>query len=155
MPANRRTLRLRGLLLAALYLAFPAGVFGVRPCSHHDAPPASAEAGHCDTAAAAPAPEAGQAGHAAHGGHGGHDAAPAAHAPAGHHGPDEHGGCACIGACSPAGAAVLPEPPPAQDTEELTEVPRPEPAAGDDSVPTHLVPHVLPWSVGPPVIDPV
>ena len=157
MFGSRRALRLRGLLLAALYLALPAGVFGVRPCAHHDGATTSADsetdpdgAPHA-AAACTRSGHAAQAGHGAHTGHAGHAAetGPGAEYDHGH----EHGGCACIGACSPAGAFALPEAGPCEAVAGVEEtVPSTVSVAGDDVVPSHLAPHVLPWALPPPVI---
>jgi hypothetical protein len=128
--------RLPALLLAALYLAAPAGVFGVRACSHHDA--AMAEA-HSDAA--------GHGGHAHHHGDGG-GAEPLVHE--GHEEHEEHGGCACIGACSPASMLALPPPAVSGQVAVAGVSVAAMPVAGD-VVFAHLLPYVLPFAVGPPV----
>jgi hypothetical protein len=144
LPRNRWTLRLHGLLLAALYLAVPAGVFGVRPCAHHDGGTGAAETATPAGAAAAAAE------YDARGSHPGHSHEHAA----GHEHDDDHG-CACVGPCSPVPALDLPQP--VLDIAVMAAVPAVlhAIAAGHDVVPPHLHPHALPWSVGPPVFDPL
>jgi hypothetical protein len=107
MRVRRHWRRVGGGLLAALYLAFPAGVAGVRPCPHHAA--AGPDHGH-GAAADAPDHAAGAHEHAA----ATHDHAAGAHehAPATHEhgtGAHEHAaatrGHAAVAHADPASAA--------------------------------------------------
>jgi hypothetical protein len=132
MICSRHLLRLRGLLLAVVYLAVPAGVLGVRPCEHHDA---------------VDAPRAEATGdHHAHGpdhshAHNSADAQPA-----------DHNGCDCLGACSPAPLPALPHATAAASGAVPVAVSAAALSVGEaDAAPAHLHPYVLPWPVGPPV----
>jgi hypothetical protein len=157
---------MRALFLAALYLAVPAGVLGVRPCEHHDGDAAAAGAavelsrgvpgttGHGAASRhsheAAHGPERGASGHAAE--HCGAAGGAAVGADADESKDCGHRGCECVGACTPASAfapterAGIPADAPAP-----TAVACEGPVADSDVVPPHLLPHALPWSVGPPV----
>jgi hypothetical protein len=161
MPIRRASLRIRALFLAALYLAVPAGVLGVRPCEHHDGKAADGSAavelsrGVPDEAGAASShsheaahgPERGAFDHAAE-----HCGAAVLGADADESKECGHRGCECVGACTPSSVLAPPERAGSLvDAQAQMALASEGPAADSDVVPPHLLPHALPWSVGPPV----
>lgn len=146
LPGVNRSLRdrLTAFLAAALFLLSGAGdAFGAHPCPHHAAIAAPA-------AFAAPAASAADASvaHApadAHHGHAADHSAPAG--PAEH---DEHDACTCADVCpSGAGAAPLPR---SRFSDLPVPVTSPAPVARTDdaTLPSRLLPHVLPFAQAPP-----